>query len=128
MDIKSLFPTPLIRVDIDDGGGMAAELSRVILEHEAATPGTAHSNDGGWQSMDDFSEWSGPSGALLLSAVRETVNGLTGYFDGGTLNRGQFDWKVQAWANINRSGAGNLTHFHPGAFWSAVFYVDEGGS
>jgi hypothetical protein len=127
MDIKSLFPTPLIRLDLDDDGGIAADLRRVILGREAATPGTTHSNDGGWQSTDDFAEWGGPSGALVIGTVRETVNGLTGYFDGGTLNRGQFDWKVQAWANVNRSGAGNLAHFHPGAFWSAVFYVDDGG-
>ena len=31
------------------------------------------------------------------------------------------------WANVNRSGHGNEFHSHPGAFWSAVYYVDDGG-
>jgi hypothetical protein len=31
------------------------------------------------------------------------------------------------WANINRSGHGNEFHSHPGAFWSGVYYVDDGG-
>jgi uncharacterized protein (TIGR02466 family) len=126
MDIKPLFPTPLIRLDLD-GGNMVAELRQTILEREASTPGTLHSNDGGWQSADDFVEWSGVAGTMLIAAAREAVDGVTGYFDGATLNRGRFDWRVQAWANINRTGAGNQAHFHPGAFWSACFYVDDGG-
>ncbi len=31
------------------------------------------------------------------------------------------------WANINRTGHGNEFHSHPGSFWSAVYYVDDGG-
>jgi uncharacterized protein (TIGR02466 family) len=31
------------------------------------------------------------------------------------------------WANVNRSGHGNEFHSHPGAFWSGVYYVDDGG-
>ena len=31
------------------------------------------------------------------------------------------------WANINRKGEGNAFHSHPGAFWSGVYYVDDGG-
>ena len=31
------------------------------------------------------------------------------------------------WANINRSGHGNEFHSHPGAYWSGVYYVDDGG-
>src|SRR5471030_2864039 len=31
------------------------------------------------------------------------------------------------WANINRNGDGNGFHSHPGAYWSGVYYVDDGG-
>jgi uncharacterized protein (TIGR02466 family) len=31
------------------------------------------------------------------------------------------------WANINRTGHGNEFHSHPGAYWSGVYYVDDGG-
>ena len=32
------------------------------------------------------------------------------------------------WANINPPGAANQLHCHPGAMWSAVYYLDPGGS
>jgi uncharacterized protein (TIGR02466 family) len=34
-----------------------------------------------------------------------------------------FSWKIAAWANVNEQGSYNEQHCHPGAFWSAVFYV-----
>ena len=37
------------------------------------------------------------------------------------------DWKVNAWANVNRTAHGNEFHTHPGAYWSASYYVDDGG-
>ena len=33
-----------------------------------------------------------------------------------------------AWANVNRDGHGNEFHSHPGAYWSASYYVDDGGA
>src|SRR5262249_8147249 len=118
MDIKPLFPTPLIRLDLGDGG-MVSELRRIILAREAESPGTLHSNDGGWQSEDDPAAWSGSAGALLIAAMRETVDRFTGCFADGSVKRAAIDWRVQAWANVNRAGAGNHAHIHPGAFWSA---------
>jgi uncharacterized protein (TIGR02466 family) len=126
MQITPLFPTPLVRLDIADRA-LVAELRQVILAHEAGSPGTTHSNDGGWQSTDDFAEWGGTAGALLLATIRETVKGFTGYLDKGEVESMPSDWRIQAWANVNRGGAGNHAHFHPGAFWSACFYVDDGG-
>ncbi len=36
-------------------------------------------------------------------------------------------WHGNIWANINRSGHGNEFHSHPGAYWSGIYYVDDGG-
>ena len=36
-------------------------------------------------------------------------------------------WTVQAWANVNGPGDGNICHYHPGAFWSGTYYVADGG-
>jgi uncharacterized protein (TIGR02466 family) len=36
-------------------------------------------------------------------------------------------WTVQAWANINGPGDGNICRYHPGSFWSETYYVDDGG-
>jgi uncharacterized protein (TIGR02466 family) len=121
-----LFPTPLVLSTVDDAA-IVADLRHAILARETADPGVAHSNEGGWQSSADFPEWSGLAGEALLRAVRETVDGLTAHFDGTRLARLPFDWRVQAWANVNRAGAANHLHVHPGAFWSACLYVDDGG-
>ncbi len=37
------------------------------------------------------------------------------------------DWRVSAWANVNRAGNGNKAHGHPMAYWSGVYWVDDGG-
>jgi len=37
-------------------------------------------------------------------------------------------WMLSAWANVNRYGDFNQMHTHPGATWSGVYYVDDGGS
>ena len=47
----------------------------------------------------------------------------TGHIPGAV----KIDWHCNGWANINRSGHGNEFHTHPGCFWSAVYYVDDGG-
>ena len=36
-------------------------------------------------------------------------------------------WIGNMWANINRTGHGNEFHSRPGAYWSGVYYVDDGG-
>ncbi|MBI3451913.1 MAG: hypothetical protein HY057_03610 [Rhodospirillales bacterium] len=39
----------------------------------------------------------------------------------------KIDWRINAWANINRAGHGNEFHAHPGSYWSGTYYVDDGG-
>ena len=36
-------------------------------------------------------------------------------------------WTLQAWANVNGPGDGNICHYHPGSFWSGTYYVADGG-
>ena len=68
----------------------------------------------------------------LLAIARNVANRVTidrsGNAGGGP-HPGVFavTWRANMWANINRSGHGNLAHTHPGAFWSGVYYVDDGG-
>ncbi len=40
----------------------------------------------------------------------------------------ELKWRMNAWANVNRHGQGNEFHTHPGAFWSATYYVRDGGA
>jgi len=127
--IRRLFPSPLVFAEMpDDGLPIRADtLSRRILAHERAEPGVVHSNESGWQSDIDFLTWAGDEGKALAVAAMRLVDGLTAHFDGELLRRVPIDWKVAAWANVSRRGAANEAHHHAGCFWSAVYYVDDGG-
>ena len=126
MRVKPLFPTPLIEAAIDDGA-LIAQLRDVIVERARTIESVQHSNVGGWQSAPDFQTWSGEPGAQLITIATAAVNEATGIFVQGELRRAAISWQVSAWANVNRAGSSNDLHFHPGAYWSACFYVDDGG-
>ena len=122
--VTQLFATPVVLHDLPDGAALSAELRKTIAEHEKTHPGTQHSNLGGWQSEWDMERWGGAAAIKLLAIARNTANKVT------TNREGQpvlVPWKANMWANVNRTGHGNEFHSHPGSFWSAVFYVDDGG-
>ncbi len=124
LQIVSLFATPIVLIDLPDAPALNADLRRTILEREKSHPGTEHSNLGGWQSEWDMDRWGGAAAIKLLAVARNSANRVT------TNRQGQpvvIAWKANMWANINRTGHGNEFHSHPGSFWSAVYYVDDGG-
>lgn len=122
--VASLFATPVVTVDVADAETLSAELRRAIELRASTHPGTQHSNLGGWQSEWDMDRWGGPAAIKLLAIARNTANRVTSDRAG---NQVTVTWRANMWANINRSGHGNEFHSHPGSFWSAVYYVDDGG-
>lgn len=126
--IDKIFPTPIASLVLPGHAQLNAHLAEIILARAGSYPGTQHSNQGGWQSQDDFAAWAGAPGATLLAFARSFVNELTAIStpDLG-LVEATLDWQSSAWANINRSGHSNALHSHPGAFWSGVYWVDDGG-
>jgi len=66
VEFRGLFPTPVVSIELIDRSRLVPELRRTILEREQAEPGAQHSNEGGWQSADDFATWSGEAGRLLI--------------------------------------------------------------
>ena len=127
MQVKPLFPTPLIVTEIESASPLLASLRATILTHMQTETGVTRSNDGGWQSGDDFATWSGEDGAALMKGVRTVLDNSTVVLAAGGLAREPLDWKFQAWANVNRQGHGNTLHFHPASYWSGTFYIDDGG-
>ena len=131
-DIVQLFATPLAIVDVPEAATLNAELRSVIVQREKSHPSTQHSNLGGWQSSWDMDRWGGAPAIKLLAFGRNLANRMTtdrsGNAGGGP-HPGYFavTWTANMWANINRSGHANEFHSHPGAFWSGVYYVDDGG-
>jgi uncharacterized protein (TIGR02466 family) len=126
LEIETLFATPLVAAILPDADAVNAELRRTILDRAERVPGRALSNRGGWQSEEDFGDWSGGAGARVLSAALAIATRLTTPRAGHAARAAE--WKISAWANVNRKGHGNESHIHAGAFWSGVYYVDGGGA
>jgi uncharacterized protein (TIGR02466 family) len=130
--IVPLFATPLVMFDVPDAAALNNELRAVIEHREQGHASTRKSNVGGWQSSLDMDRWGGPPAIKLLAYARSVANRLTTDTEGKTGNGpypGHFavTWLGSMWANINRDGHRNEFHSHPGAFWSGVYYVDDGG-
>ncbi len=125
--IDRLFPTPVARLEFPDFERLNRALGETILQRAAGHPGVAHSNQGGWQSADDFTDWSGDAGAELLAFGKAFASQLSAVASPqhGLLEP-KHDWTVGAWANVNREGDHNAAHGHPGSYWSGVYWVDAG--
>lgn len=124
VQVRNLFPTPIAILALPDAPRINAALGARILEREKAVPGVHHSNLGGWQSPADFEEWCGPEGETVLRAAMQLAKQLT---CDRARRSVQLGWRMNAWANVNRHGHGNEFHTHPGAYWSATYYVRDGG-
>ena len=131
-EIVCLFSTPLVVFDVPDAAELNADLRRVIEQREKIHPTTQHSNVGGYQSSWDMDKWGGAPALKLLAIGRNVANRVTTDAN-GNLGQGPHPgffavtWQANMWANINRTGHGNEYHCHRGAYWSGVYYVDDGG-
>jgi hypothetical protein len=110
-ELRSYFATLVVVATLPDAAELNAKLSRIILERERQDQGVQHSNLGGWQSSWDFEAWGGPPAKRVLDAARELATRLTSDRAGKAV---RINWKINAWANINRRNQGNEFHTHPG--------------
>ena len=131
-EIVSMFATPLVIFDVPDADTLNRELRGIIEYREKNQPSEQRSNVGGWQSSRDMERWGGVPAIKLMAYGRNLANRVTTDVEG---NRGQgphpgyfaVTWGGNMWANINRSGHSNEFHSHASAYWSGVYYVDDGG-
>ncbi len=124
IEVVPLFATPVVVTELPAAATLNAQLRAAIDARRRSATGTQHSNLGGWQSGWDMESWGGPAAAQLLAAARGVADQLTTDRAGQRVAVG---WKANMWANVNRRGDANEFHAHPGAFWSGVYYVDDGG-
>ncbi len=122
--VRSYFATPVAVMDTPDSAALNAALREIILAREQSSEGVAHSNLGGWQSSWDFQDWGGAAGREVIDGTVRVADKLTADRSGKPV---EIDWRVNSWANINRTGHANEFHTHPGSYWSATYYVDDGG-
>lgn len=129
VEVRNLFPTPLVIYHVPEAETLSPALEKAIRAKMVTSPSVSKSNRYGWQSTDDIFDWTGDAGALLRSTTEALIASITKVFTPGSFELQPFNgtWLVNGWANVNTKGASNAPHTHPGCFWSAVYYVNDGG-
>ncbi len=122
--VRGLFATPVAAVQLPNASARNAALRATILARRDATASVQSSNAGGWHSPRDLPDWGGPPATEILDLARQVATQLTADRHGQPIRP---RWTLQAWANVNGPGDANISHYHPGAFWSGTYYVDDGG-
>ncbi len=125
--VNTFFPTLVLETTVPNSDKLNADLKSSILQKKSQDPGIHRSNFNGWHSQNDLLEWGGEAMRNVAIAAIELCNQYT-HDQGMQNNQPRFAWSVQSWANVSPPGASNQYHAHPGAFWSAVYYVDDGGT
>ena len=69
-------------------------------------------------------EWGGEVARALAFKAMGMADSQT--VDVKSSDESRFGWVPEMWANVSHKGHANQYHTHPGSFWSAVAYVDDG--
>ncbi|WP_447762761.1 TIGR02466 family protein [Sphingopyxis panaciterrae] len=123
--VVGLFDTPVVVDELPNAAAINAALKPLILARRAERPaGVTISNIGGWQSEHDVADWGGEPIQHLLRHIIALADAhcVDIISPGAPRHR----WFTDIWANVSPPQASNQMHTHPGAFWSAVYYVDDG--
>jgi uncharacterized protein (TIGR02466 family) len=122
-NVAGLFPTPVYTIVLPDGAALNAGLQQVIEARRGVEAGVSRSNVGGWQSDIDLLQWGGREARMLADHCIAASERLTAT---GSGEPAPIAWRPEMWANVNRTGDSNQTHWHPGSYLSFVYYVDDG--
>ncbi len=116
--IRSLFATPVAIHFLPVAQDVNAALRPLILER--AQPGTRGQ---GWRSANDLMSWAGDPAETVLRVARDLADSLTSTRTG---TRVHLEWKAEATASVRQPGEYRESDARPGAFWSGIYYVDDG--
>ena len=96
---------------------------RALILEKMQADGTNGLRGQGWRSARDFEAWGGLHAETLFRVLRELADGLTATRSAGRVT---LDWKISACAAVRQKGEYVESAARPGAFWSAVYVVDDG--
>lgn len=123
---KGLFETPLIKARVANVPTLNEKLKAVINERmQQGNPGS-RSNVGGWQSDTGMLQWGGEPAKELGVQILHVLGRFTTDRGQAEGQASRFEWSAEMWANVNAKGGFHEPHTHPGALWSAVYFVDNG--
>lgn len=123
-DTRRLFSTPFVIDTLQSAEGIATLREAIEAEQTRDGDGVQISNINGWHSNTQMLEWGGEAARALAYKAMTMADEQT--VDAKSPDESRFDWAPEMWANVSGKGAANQYHFHPGSFWSAVAYVDDG--
>ena len=110
-----LWPTPVYHFkteNIDND-----KIKEIILEKEKTEPTRELSNRGGWQSHANVLKDDG------FSKIEDFLYDCTSHILKDIFIDDVKFFIVSSWANVNRKGDYNETHFHGNSHWSFVYYI-----
>ena len=119
-----LFETMVVVDELPEPDELNRELKAVIDERRRTTSGAKVSNIGGWQSDTQMLDWGGGAARQLLARITADADRFT--VDVKAAGKPRHEWVAEMWANVSPPHSSNQLHTHPGAYWSAVYYVDDG--
>lgn len=119
-----LFDTTVVVDELPNAAELNEALLEIINKRRKQSRGVTLSNVGGWQSDRQMLQWGGEPAARLLGRIIQAADRFT--VDVASTGAARFRWVGEMWANVSPQHSSNQYHTHPGAFWSAVYYVDDG--
>ena len=124
VEIRHLFSTPFLSDRLQSAEGIAALRELILAEQQRDSAGVQISNIGGWHSNTNMLDWGGEAArALALKAMDMADDAMVNV---GAEEGREYGWAPEMWANVSKAGNSNQYHTHPGSFWSAVAYIDDG--
>jgi hypothetical protein len=118
---KNTFATPVCTHFLPVANDVNVDLRVLATQRFAAAVNGAHGR--GWRSDTDFESWGGNGAQTLFRVLRELADSLTATRSGGRVT---LDWKISACATVRSKGEYCELAARPGAFWSGVYFVDDG--
>lgn len=121
--LQLAFATPIVTYQIEDAERINAELLKEIDARREQETGMVRSNRSGWHSDLDFFARKEPAHRDLAKAIMQCLADATRRAAAKNTDLTKMRLECDGWVNVNPDGGYNVPHDHPGAFWSAAYYV-----
>ena len=118
--VKSTFATPSCIHFLPVANEVNVDLRALITQRFTAAAGA---REEGWRSDNDLASWGGNAGQTLFRVLRELADSMTATRAGGRIT---LDWQITACGVVRQKGEYGALAARPGAFWSGVYFVDDG--
>ena len=121
-NLNLVFATPIPVYEIEDYERLNAEIIKEVHARREQEQGMVRSNRSGWHSDLDFFARQEPAHRELAQKIMQCLADATQRVANKD-KLANLRLECDGWVNVNPKGGYNVPHDHPGAFWSASYYV-----